>query len=87
MSDTDARLWHPWLDINRVLRVMLRTHIEHGGAVPCQGRVQAGARVAERDPARGLIQLAEQETATSDRAARSGAMELQAGDLLADASS
>jgi len=21
----DARLWHPWLRINRVLRVMLRT--------------------------------------------------------------
>jgi len=26
MNDTDARLWHPWLRINRVLRVMLRTH-------------------------------------------------------------
>ena len=26
MSDTDARLWHPWLRINRVLRVMLHTH-------------------------------------------------------------
>ena len=25
MSDTDARLWHPWLCINRVLRVMLQT--------------------------------------------------------------
>jgi hypothetical protein len=24
-NDTDARLWHPWLRINRVLRVMLRT--------------------------------------------------------------
>ena len=23
---TDARLWHPWLRINRVLRVMLQTH-------------------------------------------------------------
>jgi hypothetical protein len=22
----DARLWHPWLRINRVLRVMLYTH-------------------------------------------------------------
>ena len=22
---TDARLWHPWLRINRVLRVMLQT--------------------------------------------------------------
>jgi hypothetical protein len=26
MNDADARLWHPWLRINRVLRVMLRTH-------------------------------------------------------------
>jgi len=24
-SPSDARLWHPWLRINRVLRVMLRT--------------------------------------------------------------
>jgi len=23
MTDTDARLWHPWLRINRVLRAML----------------------------------------------------------------
>jgi hypothetical protein len=26
MNYLDARLWHPWLRINRVLRVMLRTH-------------------------------------------------------------
>jgi hypothetical protein len=26
MNDTDARLWHPWLRINRVLRIMLHTH-------------------------------------------------------------
>jgi hypothetical protein len=25
MTDTDARLWHPWLRINRVLRAMLQT--------------------------------------------------------------
>jgi hypothetical protein len=25
MTDADARLWHPWLRINRVLRVMLHT--------------------------------------------------------------
>jgi hypothetical protein len=25
MNDTDARLWHPWLRINRVLRLMLHT--------------------------------------------------------------
>jgi hypothetical protein len=25
MNNTDARLWHPWLRSNRVLRVMLHT--------------------------------------------------------------
>jgi hypothetical protein len=25
MNDTDARLWHPWLRINRVLRAILQT--------------------------------------------------------------
>jgi hypothetical protein len=25
VTDTDARLWHPWLRIHRVLRVMLHT--------------------------------------------------------------
>ena len=25
MNDADAPLWHPWLRINRVLRVMLHT--------------------------------------------------------------
>src|SRR4030095_17082249 len=25
MNNTDPRLWHPWLRINRVLRVMLHT--------------------------------------------------------------
>ena len=25
MNDTDARPWHPWLRINRVLRLMLHT--------------------------------------------------------------
>jgi len=25
MNDTNARLWHPWLRINRLLRVMLHT--------------------------------------------------------------
>jgi hypothetical protein len=25
VNENDARLWHPWLRINRVLRVMLQT--------------------------------------------------------------
>jgi hypothetical protein len=28
VNDTDARLWHPWLRINRVLRVMLHWSAE-----------------------------------------------------------
>jgi hypothetical protein len=30
---TDARLWHPWLRINRVLRVMLHTRWSAGPGV------------------------------------------------------
>ena len=29
--DTGARLWHPWLRINRVLRVMLHHAVERRG--------------------------------------------------------
>jgi len=25
VNDIDARLWHPWLRVNRILRVMLQT--------------------------------------------------------------
>ena len=39
MIDTDARLWHPWLRINRALRVMLqaRWSAEAWGAWEEQG--------------------------------------------------
>jgi hypothetical protein len=49
-----ARLWHPWLRINRVLRAMLHEILERGGLVSGQDRVQEGARAVERDPAGGL---------------------------------
>jgi hypothetical protein len=26
VADTDARIWHPWLRLNRLIRVMLHTH-------------------------------------------------------------
>ena len=52
----DTGLWHPWLRINRVLRGMRQT-LERGGADGGQGRVQDGARPAERDSARGVVQL------------------------------
>ena len=46
VNDTDARLWHPWLRINRVLRVMLHTrwNAEQWSVVRVES--QAGARVA-----------------------------------------
>jgi hypothetical protein len=53
---TDARLWHPWLRINRVMRVMLQTRWS-GGVVAGQGRVQASARAKKSDPTSGLVQL------------------------------
>jgi hypothetical protein len=57
MNDTDARLWHPWLRINRVLRVMLHTRWSAEAWFSGASRVQAGARAAERDQARGVVQL------------------------------
>lgn len=51
---TDARLWHPWLRINRLLRVMLHA-LERGGRVAGPGRFQAGACAAESDSARGVL--------------------------------
>ena len=54
MSDTDARLWHPWLRINRVLRVMLHTRWS-AEAWP-QVRVEfRKARPEESDSTRGLV--------------------------------
>jgi len=53
MTDTDARLLHPWLRINRrpahwcFTRAGARRRDPRG-----LGRVQAGARAAEREPAR-----------------------------------
>jgi hypothetical protein len=37
MNDTDARPWHPWLRINRVLRVMVHTR--------CSGEEWAQVRI------------------------------------------
>ena len=50
MSNTDARVWHPWLRIHRVLRVMLTL-----------------ARAAERDSARGVVQLADRRATWRDQ--------------------
>jgi hypothetical protein len=54
MTDTDARLWHPWLRINRVLRVMLQAR---WGAKASQVKAEfgKGARAEESDSAQGLF--------------------------------
>jgi len=46
VNGIDARLWHPWLGINRVLRVMLQTH--WSAEAWSQVRVQFGRALALR---------------------------------------
>jgi len=55
MPVTDRHLCHPWLRINRVLHVMLHTrwNAEAWAVV----RVDFRRASAERDPARGVVQL------------------------------
>jgi hypothetical protein len=48
MNDTDARLWHPWLRINRVLRVML--HAEAWSVVRVEFRRALTRRQAQPAP-------------------------------------
>jgi hypothetical protein len=57
VTDTDARLWHPWLRINRLLRVMLQTR--WSAEAWSQVRVEFRKALALRsgDPARGVVQL------------------------------
>ncbi len=43
----DARLWHPWLSINRVLRADAAHALERGGVGCGPSRVQEGARAGE----------------------------------------
>ena len=54
----DARLWHPWLRINRVLRVMLQTRWSAEAWSVVRVEFKRAIRAAKRDPARGLVQLA-----------------------------
>ena len=67
MNDTDARLWHPWLRINRVLRVMLHTRwsaeawsvvrIEFKKAFALRSEIQAGGvvQLTSLTPLRGWL--------------------------------
>ena len=51
VNDTDARLWHLWLRINRVLRVMLCTHWNAEGWAQVRIEFKRALELAERDPA------------------------------------
>ena len=55
---TDANVRRLWLRINRVLRLMLHTRWSAEAWLVVRVEFRRGARVAERDPARGLVQLA-----------------------------
>ncbi len=56
MSDTDARLWHPWLRINRVPRVMLHTHWSAEAWSEVRVEFKRALAPPERDPARGVVE-------------------------------
>ena len=71
VNGTDARLWHPWLRINRVPARDAAHALERGWVVRRPHRVQAGARAAERDPAHVTL-LAELEEFLRDRRPRGG---------------
>ena len=57
MNDADAPLWHPWLRINRVLRVML--HTRWSAEAWSQVRVEFKRALALRsgDPSAWGVQL------------------------------
>ncbi len=52
--DTDARLWHPWLRINRVIRVMLSVGEGSRQLHISSGKDVGGVLVAVRDSGPGL---------------------------------
>ena len=58
MTDADARLWHPWLRMNRVLRVMLHTRwsAEAWAQVRVEFKKKALARRSQIRRA-GVVQL------------------------------
>jgi hypothetical protein len=54
----DARLWHPWLRTNRVMRVMLQTRWSAEAWSVVRVEFRNALRAAESDPARGVVQRA-----------------------------
>jgi len=57
MMRLDARLWHPWLRINRVLRVMLHTRWSAEAWSQVKAEFKRVACASQRDPAQGVVQL------------------------------
>src|SRR5439155_26322937 len=87
--DTDERLWHPWLRINRVLRAMLHTRWSAEAWPQVKAEFKKALAAEESDPTRRLVQL----TSVARRPEKKPAppatirvlpMQLQVGDRLAD---
>ncbi len=57
MSDTDARLWHPWLRTNRVLRTMLHEHWSAEAWQNVRVEFRKALALEESDSARRVVQL------------------------------
>jgi hypothetical protein len=57
VSDTDARLWHPWLHINRVLRVMLHTRWSAEAWSVVRVEFRNALVLRSEKPAREVVQL------------------------------
>jgi len=53
----NARLWHPWLRINRVLRAMLHTRWSAEAWPQVKAEFKKALALKESDPARGVVQL------------------------------
>jgi hypothetical protein len=56
--DIDERLWHPWLRINRVLRVMLQTRRDAEAWPQVKAEFEKALALRSQIRARGLVQLA-----------------------------
>ena len=55
--DTDERLWHPWLRINRVLRAMLHEHWSAEAWPQVKAEFTKALALRSQIRARGMVQL------------------------------
>ena len=68
MNAPRRRLWHPWLRINRVLRVMLQTRWSIAAWSQVRVEFWRALALTERDQARGVVQLISDEAARREEA-------------------